>query len=160
MKKRRTPHGCVAPATARVDDLAAMNCEPTGRLDHPRYKTPETWDGQLTSLSLALTKSSISTQGVAMTTLHIEHAIVDFDLWNSAFDRFAEFRVNAGVRAQRVQRPVDDPRYVVIDLDFDTVGEAEKFLVFLREKVWSSPENAPGLAGTPQTKILESADRT
>lgn len=95
-----------------------------------------------------------------MTTLHIEHAIVDFGLWNSAFDRFAEFRVNAGVRAQRVQRPVDDPRYVVIDLDFDTVGEAEKFLVFLREKVWSSPENAPGLAGTPQTKILESADRT
>lgn len=95
-----------------------------------------------------------------MTTLHIEHAIVDFDLWNSAFDRFAEFRVKAGVRSQRVQRPVDDPQYVVIDLEFDTVGEAAKFLVFLREKVWSSPENAPALIGTPQIKILEPASRT
>lgn len=92
-----------------------------------------------------------------MTTLHIEHAIVDFDLWNAAFDRFAESRVRAGVRAERVQRPVDDPQYVVIDLDFDTVGEAEKFLGFLKHKVWPSRDNAPALAGTPQTKILEPA---
>ena len=92
-----------------------------------------------------------------MTTLHIEHAIVDFDLWNAAFDRFAESRVQAGVRAERIQRPVDDPQYVVIDLDFDTVGEAEKFLGILQDKVWSSGENAPALAGTPQTKILEPA---
>ncbi|KQV74549.1 hypothetical protein ASC61_05770 [Aeromicrobium sp. Root344] len=92
-----------------------------------------------------------------MTTLHIEHAIVDFELWSSAYDRFAEFRTKAGVRGQRVQQPVDDRQYVVIDLDFDTVEEAERFLAFLREKVWSSPDNSPALVGTPQTKILESA---
>ena len=28
-----------------------------------------------------------------MPTLHIEHAIVDFDLWKAAFDRFADRRV-------------------------------------------------------------------
>jgi hypothetical protein len=90
-----------------------------------------------------------------MTTLHIEHAIADFELWSSAFDRFAEFREKAGVRAQRIQQPLDDPKYVVIDLDFDTTEEAENFLAFLRDKVWSSAENAPALVGAPQTQILE-----
>lgn len=90
-----------------------------------------------------------------MTTLHIEHAVVDFELWSSAFDRFADFRTKAGVRGQRVQQPVDDPQYVVIDLDFDTIDEAEAFLAFLQEKVWSTPDNSPALIGTPQTRILE-----
>ena len=52
---------------------------------------------------------------------------------------------------------MDDAHYVVVDLDFQTAGEAEKFLDFLRTTVWSSPENAPALAGIPQTKILEPA---
>jgi hypothetical protein len=90
-----------------------------------------------------------------MPTLHIEHAIVDFDLWKAAFDRLAEFRKQSGVLGHRVQRPVDDPRYVVIDLDFETTDEAETFVEFLRTKVWSSRKNAPALAGTPRTRILE-----
>ena len=90
-----------------------------------------------------------------MTTLHIEHAIVEFELWSSAFDRFADFRTKAGVRGQRIQQPVDDPQYVVIDLDFDTIDEAEAFLAFLQEKVWSTPDSSPALIGTPQTRILE-----
>jgi hypothetical protein len=92
-----------------------------------------------------------------MPTLHIEHGIVDFDLWKGAFDRLAEFRKRSGVLRHRIQRPVDDPHYVVIDLDFDTADEAEVFVRFLREKVWASRENAPALAGTPQTRILEPA---
>ena len=92
-----------------------------------------------------------------MTTLHIEHAISDFDQWLTAFQRFADARAQAGVRAHRVQRPVDDPNYVVIDLDFDTVDDAQRFLGFLQTKVWSSPQNAPALVGAPQTRILQSA---
>jgi hypothetical protein len=92
-----------------------------------------------------------------MPTLHIEHAIVDFDLWKAAFDRFAELREQSGVLGHRIQRPVDDPNYVVIDLDFSTTDEAERFLEFLQEKVWPSRENAPALAGPPQTKILKPA---
>jgi hypothetical protein len=95
-----------------------------------------------------------------MPTLHIEHPIVDFDVWHGAFNRFAEFRERSGVRGYRVLQPVDDPKYVVIDLDFDTAREAEMFLRFLREKVWPSAENAPGLLGTPQTKILETVEST
>jgi len=96
-------------------------------------------------------------QGATVSTLHIEHAVTDFETWNTAFARFAEFRKQSGVRHQRVQRPVDDPNYVVIDLDFDTTSEAESFLGFLRANVWSSSDNAPALIGTPQTKILEIA---
>jgi hypothetical protein len=95
-----------------------------------------------------------------MPTLHIEHPITDFETWNAAFKRVADVRREAGVRAQRVQRPVDDPRYIVVDLDFDTVGEAEAFLGFLNTKVWAIPENAPALVGTPTTMILEPAATT
>ena len=95
-----------------------------------------------------------------MNTLHIEHAIVDFELWKSAFDRFAQARKDAGVRAHRVQRPVDDPHYVVVDLDFGPVDDADRFLTFLREKVWTSSENAPALVGTPHARILELVSRS
>jgi hypothetical protein len=92
-----------------------------------------------------------------MPTLHIEHSIVDFDVWTVAFRRFAEIRAQAGVRSERVLRPVDDPKYVVIDLDFDTVDGATRFLDFLRKQVWSSPDNAPALAGEVHARILEMA---
>lgn len=93
-----------------------------------------------------------------MTTLHIEHEIVDFETWRTAFDRFAEVRRGAGVRGQRVQRPVGDPHFVVIDLDFDTAAQARSFLDFLESTVWASAANAPALIGTPQTRILEPAE--
>ena len=92
-----------------------------------------------------------------MPTLHIEHAITDFETWAAAFNRFAGVRREAGVRAHRVQRPIDNPTYVVIDLDFDTTDEAEAFLRFLNTQVWGIRENAPALAGTPETMILEAA---
>jgi hypothetical protein len=95
-----------------------------------------------------------------MPTLHIEHPITDFGAWNSAFARFAEARHRAGVREQRVQRPAGDPNYVVIDLDFGTRDQAEAFLRFLKTQVWGVPGNAPALAGTPKTMILEPAPDT
>lgn len=92
-----------------------------------------------------------------MPTLHIEHAITDFDTWSAAFDRFADARRNAGVTSHRVQRPVDDPNYVVIDLDFEATDRAEAFLGFLKANVWTTRDNSPALAGAPKTMILEPA---
>lgn len=94
-----------------------------------------------------------------MATLHIEHPITDFETWAAAFNQFATAREAAGVLAERVQRPVDDPCYVVVDLDFDTVEAAEAFHRFLRAAVWAVPENAPALAGTPKATILEPVSR-
>jgi hypothetical protein len=90
-----------------------------------------------------------------MVTLHIEHAISDFDTWSAAFNRFDAQRRQAGVRSHRVHRPVDDPNYVVVDLDFDTTEAAQAFLQFLTTQIWAIRENAPALAGTPHTRILE-----
>lgn len=92
-----------------------------------------------------------------MTTLHIEHPITDLNVWLAAFDRLAEARARAGVRAQRVLHPVDDPNYIVVDLDFTTTDEAQRFLAFLQNNVWSSTDSAPALAGTPHTKLLQPA---
>ena len=89
-----------------------------------------------------------------MYTLHIEHPITDFDVWRQAFARFAPLRLAAGVRSHSVRRPVDDPRYVSIDLDFDTTAGAEAFLQTLRTRVWASPDSSPALAGDPVTRIL------
>ena len=92
-----------------------------------------------------------------MATLHIEHRISDFEVWQQAFNRFAGHRQQAGVRSHQVRRPVDDPQYVVIDLDFDTVEQAERYREFLLVNVWSSSASSPALVGSPETKVLELA---
>lgn len=90
-----------------------------------------------------------------MSTLHIEHPITDFTTWSEAFARFAPRRREGGVVAERVTRPVDDPRYVVVQLDFTSRAEAEQFLDFLRREVWATPDRSPALAGAPRTHVLE-----
>lgn len=95
-----------------------------------------------------------------MTTLHIEHAITDFPTWHAAFQRFQDARTRAGVLRHRIYQPVDDPQYVVINLDFNTRAEAQAMLGFLTTQVWPSPTNAPALLGAPTTRILEPAEQT
>lgn len=90
-----------------------------------------------------------------MTTLRIEHAISDYQLWKTAFDSFAEARANAGVRSFAIRLPVDDPKYLMLDLEFDVADRAEAFAGFLKQHVWSSPTASPGLAGPPRTRILD-----
>jgi hypothetical protein len=95
-----------------------------------------------------------------MTTLHIEHAITDYPTWKAAFDRFAEARARAGVLAHRIQRPADDPAYVLIDLDFPSESQAYAFLTFLRTRVWASAESAPALVGPPRTRVLATVEQS
>ena len=90
-----------------------------------------------------------------MTTLHIEHPVTDLAVWRAAFDRFADRRRQGGVTAERIQQPVDDDHYVLIDLDFPTREQAERFRGFLESTVWASRDSSPALAGAPQTRILE-----
>jgi hypothetical protein len=90
-----------------------------------------------------------------MTTLRIEHPITDYEVWKRAFDGFAEARARAGVRSCAIRLPLDDPNYLMLDLEFDTPRVAEAFAGFLAEHVWSAPASSPGLAGAPKTRILE-----
>ena len=92
-----------------------------------------------------------------MATLHIEHGISDFATWKRAFDGFADRRVQAGVTAQRIHQPEGDPHYVVLQLDFPTVGQAQGFKQFLETKIWTTPDNSPALAGVPRARVLVDA---
>lgn len=110
--------------------------------------------------SKARTYGAIDTnaiQGADMPTLLIEHPITDFPTWLAAFGRFSDARRNAGARDERVHQPVGDPKHVVVEVDFDTVDEANAFLQFLETVVWANPDNAPALAGSPRALVLERA---
>lgn len=89
-----------------------------------------------------------------MPTLHIEHPISDLATWLGAFTRFADARREAGVTSQRIYQPVDDDRYIVAQLDFETPEAAERFKGFLETVVWKSRDLSPGLAGTPRARVL------
>lgn len=89
-----------------------------------------------------------------MATLHIEHPITDLETWLGAFGRFEEARRKAGVKEARVHQPIDDDRYIYVQLAFDTPEQAEAFKGFLETRVWSSPDASPALGGTPRARVL------
>jgi hypothetical protein len=93
-----------------------------------------------------------------MTTLHIEHPITDYDVWRAAFDGFEQIRAAAGVAGHRVWRPVDDDRYVIIQLDFQHPERAPAFLDFLRTQVWANRDQSPALLGEPRAIVLAAGD--
>ena len=93
---------------------------------------------------------------VMTATLHIEHAITDYPTWKAAFDRFSDARTHAGVTAHRIRLLEEDPRQIVIDLDFDEPALAHAFAALLHERVWGT-ENAPALVGAPTTRVLVAA---
>jgi hypothetical protein len=56
------------------------------------------------------------------------------------------------VRRYRVYRPVDDPNYVLIDLDFDTRDAAERFLATMRS-IWQRVDGT--LIDGPRARIVD-----
>ena len=93
-----------------------------------------------------------------MYVLKIEYPVADYDTWKAAFDRDVLDREGSGVRRYRVLRPTDDPNYVMIDLDFDEVSEAEAYLAALHRQFYSSQESSPVSGGGLQTRIVEVAE--
>lgn len=87
-----------------------------------------------------------------MPTVQIEHAIRDFDGWKVAFDRDPVGRAASGVRRYRVYRPVDDARYVIIELDFDEREAAEAFVTTMRG-IWGQVEGT--LMTGPRVRIVD-----
>lgn len=92
-----------------------------------------------------------------MPTLRIEHSISDFRNWNDAFLRFADRRKDGGVRHERIMQPVDDLQYVLVDLEFDDLEHAQRFLHFRETQVWTTPSNSPAFVGTPHAQITDDA---
>jgi len=90
-----------------------------------------------------------------MIVLRIEHRVPDFHGWKMAFDSDPVGRQNAGVRRYRVLRALDDANYVMIDLEFDTVAQAEALLAAMRV-VWGRVQGK--VMVDPQARIAEAVE--
>jgi hypothetical protein len=90
-----------------------------------------------------------------MTVLHIEHPVSDFEAWKQAFDRDPIGRERSGVRRYRILRATDDPNYVMIDLEFDSPGEAEALLASMRV-VWDRVQGT--VMSDPRARIVEAVE--
>ncbi|HSP08016.1 MAG TPA: hypothetical protein VLU92_00295 [Candidatus Dormibacteraeota bacterium] len=92
-----------------------------------------------------------------MRVLRIEHSVPDFDGWKRAFDSDPADRKGSGVRRYQVYRSVEDPNFVMIDLEFDSLGEAEGLLATMR-RVWSG--EGQKVMRNPQARIVERVEAT
>ena len=87
-----------------------------------------------------------------MVVLQIEHSVANFTGWKQAFDSDPVGRQRMGVRRYRIMRPVSDQNFAIIELEFDTVPEAEALLAAMRE-VWGRVQGT--LIQSPQARITE-----
>jgi hypothetical protein len=76
-----------------------------------------------------------------MPIVRIEHSVPNFEKWKQAFDSDPADRKGAGVRRYQLLRLQDDPNYVMIDLEFESLREAEAFLRTM-QGIWSGPGKA------------------
>ena len=90
-----------------------------------------------------------------MVILQIEHKVPNFDGWKKAFDSDPINRKKSGVRRYRIFRPTDDPNYVIVNLEFDNLKDAEAVLLALRN-LWVQVEGK--VMVDPQTRILNEVE--
>lgn len=87
-----------------------------------------------------------------MITLRIEHKIDNFDGWKKAFDSDPINRKQSGVKQYRIYRPVDDDLFVIIELDFDNLEQAQSTQAALN-RIFGNIDGK--VIFGPQTKILD-----
>jgi hypothetical protein len=85
-----------------------------------------------------------------MYVLRIEHAVPDFDGWKRAFDGDPMGREKAGVRRHRIVRSVEEPNFVMIDLEFETAAQAETMMARLHQ-LWGRVQ----VMRDPRARIVE-----
>lgn len=90
-----------------------------------------------------------------MPILRIQHSVPNFDGWKRAFDKDPIDRKGSGVRRYQVHRSIADPNFVMIDLEFDSLADAERMLEKLRH-LWAGPGGA--VMRNPEAWILETVE--
>ena len=87
-----------------------------------------------------------------MIYLHIEHIVLNFDNWKASFDNYTELRQRSGVHRHQISRPIDNPNFVMIDLEFDSLNEAQALLAAVQQ-VWQRVSGT--LIQDPQWRFSE-----
>ncbi|MBE0682871.1 MAG: hypothetical protein IH589_13250 [Anaerolineales bacterium] len=90
-----------------------------------------------------------------MYMLSIEHPVPSYEKWKQAFDSDPVGREKMRVRRYQILRPIDNPNYVMIQLEFDTASDAEALLNAMRA-VWSRVEGT--IMMNPKAQIVEIAE--
>lgn len=90
-----------------------------------------------------------------MAILRVQHFVPAYDSWKRAFDDDPIDRRGGGVRRYQVLRSTADPEFVMIDLEFDSIEEAQAFLQKLYD-LWDGPGKA--VTRRPQAWIMESVE--
>lgn len=92
-----------------------------------------------------------------MPILRIQHSVPSFEGWKRAFDSDPMDRKGSGVRRYHVYRAVADPNLVLIDLELNTLAEAELLLGRLRQ-LWAGPGGT--VMRNPEAWIVETVEST
>ncbi len=90
-----------------------------------------------------------------MYILQIEHPVPNYEGWKKAFDSDPVNRKQSGVRRYKISRKIDDPNYVIVDLEFDNLTDAEACHEKLKS-LWNRVEGT--VMNNPQSKIIEVID--
>lgn len=90
-----------------------------------------------------------------MVLLRIQHGVPNFDGWLRAFNADPVDRKGSGVRRYTIYRLAADPLLVGIDLELDTLPEAERLLEKLR-RLWTGPGGA--VMRNPEAWIFEAVE--
>lgn len=64
--------------------------------------------------------------------VRLQYELEDYDAWKRIFDKDPLDRKGSGARRYRISRDVDNPTALLVDLDFDTIEDAEAFRARLR----------------------------
>ena len=91
-----------------------------------------------------------------MILLQIEHEVINFDKWKASFDTYTELRQKSGMRRFRILRQINNPDAVMIELEFDSLADAEALLSAVQQ-VW---QRVGALIKNPQWHFSELIETT
>jgi hypothetical protein len=90
-----------------------------------------------------------------MAILRVQHSVPTYDAWKRAFDSDPVDRRGGGVRRYTIHRSVAEPHFVMVDLEFDRMEDAESFLRQLRA-LWEGPGKE--VTTNPEAWIVETVE--
>lgn len=95
-----------------------------------------------------------------MVMIVIQHPVADFEAWKRTFESDPLGRAKNGVVRHSVFRPVDDPNFVFVSLEFPTREAATRFLSALRE-LWKGVGDKIGFgdASNIAVRIFDEVER-
>jgi hypothetical protein len=82
----------------------------------------------------------------------IRHKVTDYNRWKQTFDSHLNTRKHAGETGCRIFHTVDDPREVVLFLDWEGIEQARKFMN--SDDLRKAMQQA-GVEGAPDVRYIE-----